>query len=227
MAGNSRSIEHLQSEAEGRVRQVLRGLGPLGLLGPLASGNVSSLVEVETGLPPLVITQKGFKLDHRLPLAMAHWSLDPIQGVPSTELLMHKTIYTHREGVRAVAHLHSPFATAVSCWKLQSLPYFHYHQSLLGGATPVIPFAVPGSTELSALITLTLSLRTSRSISALILQNHGALVWAPTPDLVLKRAQVLEDACRLMTLAPNPNWLQHIAESYHEDIEEMFANYAA
>lgn len=227
MAGSSRSIEQLQSEAEGRVRAVLRGLGPLGLLGPLSSGNVSSMIDIYAN-PDIVITQKGQKLDDvNAELAVARWSLVPKVGTPSTELPLHKTIY-HQRSAKVVAHLHSPCATAVSCWFLHEFPLIHYHQALLGSVpTPMVSFAVPGSQDLTEQVVATLEPLAEARLYSLMLRNHGIVVWGQTAADVLKRAEVLEDVCRIILSAPGPAHLNRIHSGHWPAIEEMFEAYTS
>jgi L-fuculose-phosphate aldolase len=111
-------------------------------------------------------------------------------GRASTELPMHLAAYAATEAT-AVVHTHPPFATALST-VVDELPAVHYLIAFLGGAVRVAPYFTPGSDELAAAVAEGLADR-----SAVILQNHGALVAGPTLEKAYEWSRLLEWLCGL------------------------------
>jgi ribulose-5-phosphate 4-epimerase/fuculose-1-phosphate aldolase len=118
---------------------------------------------------------------------------------PSKELVLHLAVYNARPDSRAVVHLHSPHAVAVSC--LQDLdpenalppitPYF----ALLIGRLPVAPYFPPGDPALAdAVGTL------ARAHNAVLAAQHGPVVSAGDLDTAVYSAEELEEAARLFLL---------------------------
>jgi len=66
---------------------------------------------------------------------------------PSSEMPMHLIFYKHLEGVQAIVHTHSPFATALSVVR-RSIPVICSASLSLGGEVPVANFALPGTREI-------------------------------------------------------------------------------
>ncbi len=104
---------------------------------------------------------------------------------PSSEVLLHLGVY-RRLGAGAVAHTHSPSATALSC-VLSELPVIHYQMLLFGGAIRVAPYATFGSQELAE---ATLSALEGRS--GALMANHGAIVHGDDLEVAVERALLLE-----------------------------------
>ncbi|MCL8014937.1 class II aldolase/adducin family protein [Streptomyces sp. AS02] len=109
---------------------------------------------------------------------------------PSSETALH--LYAYAGGdVGAVVHTHSPAATAVSVIT-DELPCVHYQQLLLGGATPVVPFAVFGSRSLATSVSRALVGR-----KAVILAGHGAVTVGRDLDEAVQNCLLLEWASDL------------------------------
>jgi L-fuculose-phosphate aldolase len=107
---------------------------------------------------------------------------------PSSELFLHLGIY-ERYGAGAVAHIHSPAATALSC-VLDELPCVHYQMLLLGGAVRVAPYRTFGTPELAEA-----TLEAMEGRAAALMANHGATVFAHDLDHAVENALLLEWAC--------------------------------
>jgi L-fuculose-phosphate aldolase len=109
---------------------------------------------------------------------------------PTTELDLHLGVY-RRYDAGAVVHTHAPMATALSC-VIDELPCVHYQMLLLGGPVRVAPYATFGSPELAAATLDALDGRT-----AVLMANHGALVYAADPPAAVDASLLLEWACEL------------------------------
>jgi len=115
---------------------------------------------------------------------------------PTKEVPLHLAYYHHRAGTRAVVHLHSPAAVAVSCLTpadpgnvLRPLtPYF----VMRVGQLPLVPYLRPGHPDLASHIA-----RLAVTHPAVLLANHGPVVSGVSLDAATAIAEELEEAARL------------------------------
>lgn len=97
------------------------------------------------------------------------------QGKPSKEAAMHLAAYRSRDDVRAVVHVHSPYAVSLSCLKNlvdgeDAMPAYTPGYVARIGVLPVVPYLRPGSSELAEEVG-----RFLQSHDAVLLRNHGTL----------------------------------------------------
>jgi L-fuculose-phosphate aldolase len=116
--------------------------------------------------------------------------LPPIQGAV---VAMHTAMYADRPDVGCVLHTHSPYATAyavaqqpIGCW-VEALAMFG-----LASGIPVAEYGPRGSAEAIA------NIRASAvpDVPAVLLANHGVLVFHRTPDLAVLVGGVIEEAAQ-------------------------------
>ncbi len=93
---------------------------------------------------------------------------------PSSEVLLHLLVYWQRRDVQVVLHLHSPFTVALSLLDSN----FSYdvpltaESILMWGKVPVIPFSLPGSSEVPDNLAPYLD-----KCQAAVLAHHGVVAW--------------------------------------------------
>jgi L-fuculose-phosphate aldolase len=114
--------------------------------------------------------------------------LPPIQGAV---VAMHTAMYHDRPDVGCVLHTHSPYATAfavanrpIDCW-IEALAMFG-----LADGVPVAAYGPRGSDE--AVSNIRLAVRPG--VPAVLLANHGVLVFHRTADLAILVGGVVEEA---------------------------------
>jgi L-fuculose-phosphate aldolase len=117
-------------------------------------------------------------------------SLPPIQGAV---VAMHTAMYRDHPDVGCVLHTHSPYATAfavanepIDCW-IEALAMFG-----LADGVPVAPYGPRGSEQ--AVANMRAALRPG--VPAVLLANHGVLVFHRTPDLAVLVGGVVEEAAQ-------------------------------
>jgi L-fuculose-phosphate aldolase len=117
-------------------------------------------------------------------------SLPPIQGAV---VAMHTAMYRDHPDVGCVLHTHSPYATAfavanepIDCW-IEALAMFG-----LADGVPVAPYGPRGSEQ--AVANIRAALRPG--VPAVLLANHGVLVFHRTPDLAVLVGGVVEEAAQ-------------------------------
>jgi L-fuculose-phosphate aldolase len=115
-------------------------------------------------------------------------SLPPIQGAV---VAMHTAMYADSADVGCVLHTHSPFATAfavanrpIGCW-IEALAMFG-----LADGVPIAGYGPRGSEQAVANIRAAIHPGTP----AVLLANHGVLVFHRTPELALLVGGVVEEA---------------------------------
>ncbi len=115
---------------------------------------------------------------------------------PSSEWPMHRGIYQAREDINAIAHVHSPYATAVACTR-QPIPAFHYMVTILGSdSIPCADYATFGTEELAenAVIAMEDSM-------ACLLANHGQVAVGEDLAMAFQYAGEVENLARQFILS--------------------------
>jgi 3-dehydro-4-phosphotetronate decarboxylase len=124
-----------------------------------------------------------------------HISGDP----PTKELPLHFAFYTARPSAAAVVHLHSTFATAISCLTdvdvEDALPAMTPYVVMRAGRVPVVPYTRPGSTEVAALISAK-----APDHSGILLGNHGPVVAGASLEAAVFAIEEIEEAAKLTML---------------------------
>ena len=116
--------------------------------------------------------------------------LPPIQGAV---VAMHTAMYADQPEVGCVLHTHSPYATAyavahrpIGCW-VEALAMFG-----LATGVPVAGYGPRGSEQAIASIRASVT----PGVPAVLLANHGVLVFHRTPELAILVGGVIEEAAQ-------------------------------
>jgi ribulose-5-phosphate 4-epimerase/fuculose-1-phosphate aldolase len=118
---------------------------------------------------------------------------------PTKEAALHLAMYAERPEARAIVHLHSTHAVALSCLDgvdpddvLPPLtPYF----VMRVGRVVLVPYARPGD---AALVEAVRS--GAHKSAALLLANHGPIVAAPSLAAASAAAEEIEETAKLVLL---------------------------
>lgn len=115
---------------------------------------------------------------------------------PSTELMMHLTVYRMREDVRAVVHAHPPFATGFAAAGRELNVGMLPEVIVRLGSVPLARYGTPGTPELSDGM-----MPFVPSYDALLLANHGAVAWGDDPFQAFFRMDTVEHYARVALVA--------------------------
>lgn len=166
-----------------------------GAIGAFGHGNVSLRV---SGTDEMYFTSasslQGLTADGiarlRLDGTLIEGQLPPIQGAVVD---MHTSRYRANADVGCVLHTHSPFATAfavaqrpIECWT-EAMAMFG-----LADGVPVAGYGPRGSAE--AVANIDAAVRPG--VPAVLLANHGVLVFHRSPDLAVLVGGVVEEAAQ-------------------------------
>ena len=151
----------------------------------------------------------------KLDSAGKHVSGDP----PTKELPLHFAFYESRPGANAVVHLHSTWATAVSCLSGvaadDALPPMTPYVVMRVGRVPVVPYTRPGSADVAPLI------RAKAPSAAVLLGNHGPVVAAGSLEAAVFAIEELEEAAKLAIVTRGLK-VRHLTGAEIADLEATF-----
>jgi ribulose-5-phosphate 4-epimerase/fuculose-1-phosphate aldolase len=166
-------------------------------LTPGSSGNLSARLA-----DGFLVTPTGSCLGFLEPERLS--KLDPdgkhVGGdAPTKEVPLHLAFYHARPQAGGVVHLHSTYATALSCLAhidpQNALAPITPYAIMQVGAVPVLPYAPPGSAELAEPVR-----EAAKSAAAVLLANHGPVVSAKTFRAAVMAAEELEETAKLILL---------------------------
>jgi 3-dehydro-4-phosphotetronate decarboxylase len=118
---------------------------------------------------------------------------------PTKEAFLHTTMYAERTSARAVVHLHSTHAVAVSCLDgldhADALPPITAYYVMRVGRLPLVPYFPPGDTELAKAVGALASRH-----HAVLLANHGPVVAGTSLSAATDAIEELEETAKLFLL---------------------------
>jgi ribulose-5-phosphate 4-epimerase/fuculose-1-phosphate aldolase len=118
---------------------------------------------------------------------------------PTKELPLHFAFYRNREQCGAVVHLHSSFATALSCLgdtpSDNAIPPITPYVVMRAGAVPVVPYRKPGSQEAGDLVATA-----AADHSAVLIANHGPIATGKDLASAVFAIEEIEEAAKLILL---------------------------
>lgn len=119
---------------------------------------------------------------------------------PTKELPLHFAFYEARPAARAVVHLHSTYATLLSCLADadpdDAIPPITPYVVMRVGRVPIVPYTKPGSPEVAPFIRAK-----APEHAAILLGNHGPVVAGPSLEAAVFAAEELEETAKLAVLA--------------------------
>ena len=152
----------------------------------------------------------------RLDRTGAHVAGDP----PTKELPLHFAFYEARPTARAVVHLHSTYATALSCLadtdaENAMAPITPYMVMRLG-RVPVIAYVRPGSAAIAPLIRAA-----AGDHAGVLLANHGPVVAGPSLEAAVYAIEELEETAKLLIVTRSMK-VRHLDAGQIAELEQIF-----
>jgi 3-dehydro-4-phosphotetronate decarboxylase len=139
---------------------------------------------------------------------------------PTKELPLHFAFYKARPTARAVVHLHSTYATAVSCLAdtdaADAMAPITPYMVMRVGRVPVIDYVRPGSAEIAPLIAAK-----AADHSAVLLANHGPVVAAQSLEAAVYAIEELEETAKLLIVTRGMN-VRHLDAGQIAELEQTF-----
>lgn len=177
-----------------RVLKVAKKMYELGLVAG-TSGNVS-LCEREEGMvaiTPTGVEYDALEIDDIVIVSLENGSI--LQGhlQPTSEILMHLTVYRKMHHVSGIVHTHSPFATSFALRNEPIPNLLDESEIYLKGEVSVAKYAKPGTIDLGHNAVVALGTKT-----ACLLRNHGTLAIGPSVEEALTHSIYLEDSAKII-----------------------------
>ncbi|MBS0358728.1 MAG: class II aldolase/adducin family protein [Proteobacteria bacterium] len=122
-----------------------------------------------------------------------------ISGNPSTERLMHLTVYNYCPEARCVVHAHPPTAIAwsIAYPELTELPAESMSELILSaGQIPFVPYARPGTQTMGEVLIPFLP-----EHRLMVLSRHGALAWGEDLEEAANGIERLEHSADILMKA--------------------------
>ncbi len=185
----------MDKDLAGQVVDIARRVVASGAISANGHGNVSVRVP---GAEEMYFTAGPSLRDHPVSAVvrvgldgtLLEGELPPIQGAVVS---MHTAMYADQPGVGCVLHTHSPHATAyavarrpIGCW-VEALAMFG-----LASGVPVAGYGPRGSDQAIANIRAAVI----PGVPAVLLANHGVLVFHRTPELAIQVGAIVEEAAQ-------------------------------
>jgi len=115
---------------------------------------------------------------------------------PTKEVPLHMAFYAARAQAGAVVHLHSTYATALSCLRgidpANVLAPITPYAVMRIGRLPLLPYAHPGS-DMGPMVR-----EVAKDHVAVLLANHGPVVSGATLEAAVYAAEELEETAKLL-----------------------------
>jgi ribulose-5-phosphate 4-epimerase/fuculose-1-phosphate aldolase len=182
-----------ENEAREEIAKYARSLFERGFVVGSA-GNISARIDGGFLVTP-TNSCLGFLDPHRISKLDSSWT--HISGdAPSKEVLLHRAFYDSREDAGAVVHLHSTFATALSCLSDinpgNTIPALTPYMVMRVGEVPLIEYVPPGDPRMGDLIRAL-----EGKYRAVLLANHGPVVSGQDLHSAVYAAEELEETAKL------------------------------
>jgi len=127
---------------------------------------------------------------------------------PTKEIPLHSALYETRSSARAIVHLHSTHAVAISMLSeinpKAALPPMTPYYLMRAGATALVPYYRPGDAAVAGAIR-----GLAGRYSSVLLANHGPVVAGETLEAAVFATEELEETAKLYLLLRglNPRYL--------------------
>ncbi|MGV1753535.1 3-oxo-tetronate 4-phosphate decarboxylase [Agrobacterium sp. CG674] len=142
---------------------------------------------------------------------------------PSKEIFLHNAFYETRPQTGAVVHLHSTFATAMSCLTDVNpddcIPPLTPYVVMRVGRVKLVPYVRPGDAKAGDLIR-----DLGGRYAAVLLANHGPVVTGKDIASAVYAAEELEETAKLLVhLRGAP--VRMLTEANVEELKAVFGGY--
>jgi len=180
------------------------------------SGNISCRLTVGEVLCTPTMISKGFM--RPADLCLIDMTGKQLSGTKrrSSEALMHLEVFKARPDVSSVVHCHPPHATAFAIVGEPIPQAVMPEVEVFLGEVPITKYETPGGREFAETV-----LPFVATTNIMLLANHGAVSYGPTPERAYWLTEILDQYCRILLLTRQLGPLRHLpADKIAELLEE-------
>jgi ribulose-5-phosphate 4-epimerase/fuculose-1-phosphate aldolase len=141
-------------------------------------------------------------------------------AAPTKEAWLHLAMYASRPDDHAVVHLHSTYATALSCRSDlpadDAVPPLTPYVIMRVGRVAIVPYSRPGDTSAGGAIR-----ELAAAHRAVLLANHGPVVAGRDLETAVSAAEELEETARLLFVLEGRPY-RPLSREQIDDVERVF-----
>jgi ribulose-5-phosphate 4-epimerase/fuculose-1-phosphate aldolase len=183
-----------------------------------STGNISVRTGERVWLTPTGKSLKGLRPEQLACIGLDGASLN--ENRPSKEFPFHLAVYTRREDVRAVVHLHTLYSVALSCLDSfdaeEPLPPLTPYYFMRVAPLAVLPYFRPGSEGLAEAVG-----DAAPRHNCMLLRNHGVVCFGGTLSEAVDRTEELEQTARLHFILRGER-VRHLTAEQVEELKRTF-----
>lgn len=140
---------------------------------------------------------------------------------PSKEFLLHQAFYVQRPDAMCVIHLHSTYATALSCLSPDSrtscVPTYTPYLTMRLGKIGWVPYHIPGDQALADAID-----DAAKLYPGILMANHGPIVAGSSVEKAVFGMEELEESCRIAFLLKDEPRAVNLSDAQIRDLSQRF-----
>jgi L-fuculose-phosphate aldolase len=163
-----------------------------------SGGNISARLSADQVICTPAFCSKGDLVPDELAVVDLGGAQQSGSKPPSSEILLHLTIYREIACARSVIHCHPPHGLAYALTGAVPEAGMVPEYEVFIGDVALVPYETPGTPEFAAAAIPYLPGR-----NLLLLQNHGIVCWADDVKKAEWMVEVFDTYCRAMLLATN------------------------
>lgn len=140
---------------------------------------------------------------------------------PSVETPMHAGIYRQRSDIKALVHVHSPWATVFAVSGSPIPVILEETAQVIGHEIPVAPYAHCGSDELAEAVIATMG----RDKKAVLLANHGLIAGGKDTREAIKACYIAEKTAMIAIHASMLGRVNQLSDRDVRILNQSFKSY--
>jgi 3-dehydro-4-phosphotetronate decarboxylase len=183
-----------------------------------STGNISVREGGRVWITPTGVSLKGLNPERLACVSLVGEGLN--ENRPSKESPFHLAVYSRREDVRAVVHLHTTYSVALSCLDSfdpeNPLPPLTPYYFMRVAPLAVLPYFRPGSEDLAAAVG-----EAAARHNCMLLRSHGVVCAGSTLSEAVDRAEELEQTARLYFILRGES-VRHLTPGEVEELKRAF-----
>ena len=184
------------------------------------SGNISARIDGEQQLIAITPTGKHYARLSINDILVIDQDGDTVEGelIPSSESLVHISIYKARVDIGCIIHAHPIYATAAAVANLAIPPIIDEMVISIGGSIQVAEYAFPSTQELADNAVTALANR-----NAVLLRNHGLVVTGNNKDRAVNNCELSERIAHVFLISHSLGRALELPEEIVQTEREIYS----
>ena len=178
-------------------------------------GNISTRIDKTS----IVITPTGVSKGDLKPEKLVVVREGRFEGYmkPSSEYKMHQAIYKVRDDVRAIVHVHSPYATAFAMLGMGMEEMLFPEVIVTLGKIPLVPYKTPSTQAFADIVA-----KYAQDADALLLEKHGVVALGSDLWDAYYKLERVEHVFKIITITRHIGAIKPLSE---KEVAELINAY--